>query len=185
VLKVAVVVVLAGMLVTWLAMRTDETDGAAPQKTARRFESFEQLIRQGKTEMQAKRWEEAARLFAQAQKIRDDSPEVKKLKKVAIMEVDAKAAVEAALQAREEEKWQAALNELSRIPLDSYYYNLSFLREMGDKLCDDLVYKADFMITSGDPAAGELVDAISKIPEVSAECLARQDHLRMRLETRP
>jgi hypothetical protein len=122
-------------------------------------------------------WEEASRLFAQAQMRKPDDHTARELKKKANMEVVAQAALSASLEAEAALNWQLAMDEMVKIPADSYYYDHERIRKLADKLCEELLYKADFMITADSPEARGVLDQLGAVPEASEECRAHRNRL--------
>ena len=190
IIRISVVLILAGMLVAWVLMRKETMDAKARHSisSSQMFRknsspiSFDMLVADGKKKMHKQQWADAARLFAQAQRVNSDSMNAVDLKRNANLEIDAQTSLHAAIKARDDEDWSGAVRKLAEIPKESYYYSFNYVIELGEKLCDELIYKADFMITSEDPKAQELLSLIGVIPHVSKECLAKRDKLELRIE---
>jgi pSer/pThr/pTyr-binding forkhead associated (FHA) protein len=188
IIRTLVVIVLAAMLVAWMVMRRETLVAEQKvhiqniRKTVEPSVSFDELISQGEARMKLQQWQEAARLFAQAQRINSDSLKARELKKNANIEVEAQSAVDDAVKARDAQQWQEAVLYLGEIPPQSYYYNLSYVKDLGRTLCNELLYKADFMITAGDAGVSDILTLIGTIPNVSPGCLAERDKLEERIK---
>jgi pSer/pThr/pTyr-binding forkhead associated (FHA) protein/tetratricopeptide (TPR) repeat protein len=180
---VAAIVIVAVVLLTG-GEKTDE-DSDRPSDEDVQEMSFDELIENGKDRMQDEDWAEAARFFARAILLDPADKTAKELKRTASAEMDAQAALVAALEAGEAKDWKKAVSSLASIPRSSHYYDLEQLQKMAAKLCGELLEKARFIARSGDPneALAVLVE-IADIPEAPDKCLAKKDRLQEDLDRR-
>lgn len=147
--------------------------------------SFDELISGGKDKMKVEEWAEAARFFAQAQRLKPDDRTARELKRTALAEMEAQTALVAALEASEASDWQLAVDKLSTIPRSSQYFDLEQLKEMSAKLCEELITKARFIATSGDPdEARAVLEEIERITEAPEKCREKKDRIRQQLNLR-
>ncbi|MCK9459979.1 MAG: FHA domain-containing protein [Proteobacteria bacterium] len=151
---------------------TTDAPGTAPM-------SFEELMEAGKDQMQDEAWAEAARLFAQAQQLKPDDAGLRELKNTAIAEMEAQAALVAALAAEQANNWREAVDNLAKIPRSSRYYDAEQVAKMSKALCEELVAKGAAIIQKGnDPAGAEkIIEEIGLIPEASDECRSDREAL--------
>ncbi|MCK9523057.1 MAG: FHA domain-containing protein [Proteobacteria bacterium] len=176
-LTLAALLLLALFLTLHFYIRPARRQAMALADTTERLSQAQRLLDNGRHAMSELNWEEASRLFAQAQMLQPTDETAKDLKKKANMEVVAHAALSASLEAEALLNWQGAIDEMVKVPPTSYYYDLERTRKLADKLCEDLLYKADFMITSESPGAREVLDQLGAVPEISDGCRAHRNRL--------
>ncbi|MBN2529855.1 MAG: FHA domain-containing protein [Deltaproteobacteria bacterium] len=141
-----------------------------------RLNEYNQVLADGESELKAQHWEQAAKLFAKAQGMGFGTLKARELKQKAMLELEAKTSLEAAKEAMAEEDWTLAVSELSKVHEKSSYFNKVLASEAADKLCEELLYKIDFMKDSGDREGIETVlSAIGDIPYASKECIQKRD----------
>ncbi len=147
--------------------------------------SFDELVERGKDKMQSEEWAGAARFFAQALRLRSDAQAIKDLKRTAVAEMESQSALVAALAAGENKNWREALENLERIPRSSHYFDAEQLSAMSKKLCEELLVRARFVASSGDPdEARKVLDEIAGLPEPPDDCIGEATALREKLDRR-
>ncbi|MBN2340540.1 MAG: FHA domain-containing protein [Deltaproteobacteria bacterium] len=174
-------IILMLLLVTWIALKFFIVNNADDTEVTRRLQIYNQTLADGEQQMKEKNWAQAAKLFAEAQGMGFGTTKSKELKKQATMELEAKTSVEAAKAAMAEEDWALAVNELSKVQEESSYFDQSLAVKAADKLCEELLYKVEFMVTSGDRGATTVLSAVDNIPYASAECLRKRDKIKSTL----
>jgi pSer/pThr/pTyr-binding forkhead associated (FHA) protein len=161
------------------AVATSGDVGTAPK-------SFDELVEAGKDQMQAEEWAEAARLFAQAQQLKPDDARLRELKSTAMAEMEAQAALVAALAAEQAKNWREAVDNLAKIPRSSRYYDAEQVSRMTAALCEDLVARGAAIVEKGGDlaSADKIIEEIGLIPEASDECRSDREALVTQLAKR-
>jgi len=182
----AVAAIAAVAIVIAIALGSkDEVKAVPAPNTAQTAtpKSFEELVEAGKDQMQAEAWEEAARLFAEAQQRKPEDARVRELKNTSLAEMEAQTAIVAALAAEQTKNYRAAVDNLSKIPRSSRYYDLDHLRKAAASLCEELIASGIQMIEKGNNAAAveQIIAEIGLLPEMSDECRSDREALLTRL----
>ena len=181
-------VVAAAAIIIAIAVGRSNEKPAPVQTTADVPEpkSFEELVDAGKDRMQAEGWEEAARLFAQAQQLRPDDALVRELKNTSLAEMEAQAALVQAVSAEQAKNFRAAVDDLAKIPRSSRYYDVEHVRRATASLCQQLVSQGAQMVESGVDAAQieQIIADIGLLPEVADECRSDREALVLQLTKR-
>jgi pSer/pThr/pTyr-binding forkhead associated (FHA) protein len=186
VLIVLAVVAVAAIVVAIAIGRAEGEKETAAGDAEPAPKSFEELVEAGKDQMQAEAWTEAARLFAQAQQLRPDDARARELKNTAIAEMEAQAALVAALAAEQTKSWREVVDNLAKIPRSSRYYDAEQASKASAALCVELVAKGAALIEKGDDLAGadKIIEEIGLIPGASDECRSDREALVTQLAKR-
>lgn len=174
-----------------IAILLGRSDGGGEQKAAgggapTATKGFEQLVEEGKDKMQAESWAEAARLFAEAQQLKPDDARVRELKNTSLAEMDAQAALVAGITASQNKDYRSAVDNLSKIPRSSRYYNTEQLQKMVALLCRELIAAGLKAIEdgAGTGAVEKIIAEIGLLPEMSDECRSDREALLLQLNRR-
>lgn len=176
-----IAVILLLLFATWIALKLIKENNGDDSDVTQRLEKYNKVLAQGDALMMAQHWEDAAKLFAEAQGMGFGATKAKERKKQAMLELEAKDSLEAARGAMNEEDWALAVNELSKVPENSVYFDKKLASKAADKLCEELIYKVEFMVTSGDKDVATVLSAIGDIPYASPTCLRKREAIQKSL----
>jgi pSer/pThr/pTyr-binding forkhead associated (FHA) protein len=142
-------------------------------------QTFENLMETGKDKMQSEEWSEAAKLFAMAQqKSPGGGTEAREMKALAVQEADYQTAYNAGLTAQENRSWKEAIDNFSKIPRSSHYYDREQIRAVSAKLCDELLEKASFVEKTGTRYdLDDVVQEIFEIPLAPDRCRGNKEKI--------
>ena len=172
---VGIVAILLLMGVTLVGLKYFREQNPEDLKLMARMEEYNRVLAEGDAQMKAQNWADAAKLFAEAQGMGFGNFKARERKQQAMLELEAETSLKAAKEAMAEEDWSLAVSELSKVHEKSSYFDLQLATRAADKLCEELLYKVEFMASNGDKEAAETVlSAVKDIPYASTECLDKR-----------
>lgn len=166
----AILVVVAGVMIS-ISMWREAERAKAAATVVEETQTYDSLLEEGKDKMQSEEWSEAARLFAMASHKKGDATEAKDLKNLSIQEADAQSAFNAGLAAQENKSWREAIDHFQKIPRNSHYYDAEQIKELAEKLCDESLVRASFVMKTATKADLDAeIREIFSIPMAPARC---------------
>jgi ABC transport system ATP-binding/permease protein len=183
---IAVVAAAAIIVAIALGRSHDEPVKTVDNTSVETPKSFEELVEAGKDKMQAESWDEAARLFAEAQQQKPDDARVRELKNTSLAEMEAQTALVAALGAEQAQNHRAAVDDLAKIPRSSRYYDVEHVRKETAALCEQLIASGIQLVERNGQAAEveRIIAEIGLLPEMADECRSDREALLLSLTRR-
>lgn len=177
-----VLLILLGGLLIYLKYFRAPTAPTGVTQTTSALDQYHAAMDAGEKQMKVQNWTEAARLFAQAQEMNSETTQATDRKNVAMIELEAEESIKAAKEAMGNEDWSLAVNELSKVHIDSSYFDTRLASRAAERLCEELLYKAEFMMESGEQDVETVLSAIGDIPYVPKRCLDKSNQAQSMFE---
>lgn len=173
---VGIIAILLLMGVTLVGLKYFREENPEDAQLMARMDEYNRVLAEGEKQMTSQNWAQAAKLFAEAQGMGFGNFKARERKQQAMMELEAQTSLKAAKEAMANEDWALAVSELSKVHEKSSYFDRTLAAKAADKLCAELLYKIEFMASSGDREGAETVlSAIKDIPYAPVSCLSNRD----------